>query len=225
MRRVYVSLFAIAIILSLAGCSNNGPVWQPQQPPITPPPGDNPGGVAFQLQCTIGLSKTVGHAPMPVNMWANVIGGLAPYYMRWDVDGDGHWDYGGPQVFEVGIHYASPGLYEILLEVEDAQGQAYRATALVDVKLSGPSAQPAAFPAQGYAPLVVTLDGSGSFDLDGDIVLYEWDFNSNGVYDYESEDIPTATANYQNPGTYNATLRVTDDDGFTDEASVQIIAL
>jgi len=224
--RGIITVLAIAAILVLGGCGSSGPVWKPgDHNPIVPPPGPNPGGTGYQLQCTIDLSNTVGKAPMPVNMVANVIGGVAPYYYRWDVNGDGWWDYGGIGIYEVGIHYASAGTYKILLEVEDQQGQAYRANALVDVKPSGPSAQPYAFPNVGTAPLLTSLDGSQSFDLDGSIVLYEWDFESDGIWDYESDTVPSTTNTYDFQGTYNATLRVTDTDGLTDVASVQVIAL
>jgi len=226
MRRYLFLLLAAVLLILLAGCGGNGPIWPGDpKPPVTPPPGPNPGGAAYQLQVYIGLSKTTGNAPMPVNMWANVKGGKGPYYYRWDVNGDGLWDYGGIGVSEVGIHYASAGLYHILLEVEDSLGQAYRATGLVQVKPSGPAASPAAIPGVGVAPIMVTLDGSGSYDIDGDVVYWEWDFESDGVWDYESDTSGVTTAVYELPGTYNASLRVTDDDELTDIASVQIIAL
>jgi PKD repeat protein len=224
MRRILISLCATLFLLSLASCNRSGiiPGTQTNNPP---PPGTNPGGTSYQLQVTLDLSRNTGHAPLPVNMYANVIGGTAPFYYRWDVDGDGYWDYGGIGVSEVGINYASAGEYEILLEVEDSMGQFYQATTPVDVKPSGPAAIPAAIPSNGPAPLVVDLDGSGSYDRDGYVVLYEWDFESDGVWDYESADNPVATATYNDRGTYDATLRVTDDDGLTDVASVQIVAM
>jgi PKD repeat protein len=93
------------------------------------------------------------------------------------------------------------------------------------VKPSGPASLPWAIPSEGTAPFLTTLDGSNSYDRDGYIVKWEWDFESDGVYDFESTTESTTTANYPQQGTYNATLRVTDDDGLTDVASVQIIAL
>ena len=224
MRRIMISFCAALLLLMMAACGNDGPVPS-QGGPTVPPPGGNPGGVALQLQCSINLSATTGHAPMPVTMWANVTGGMGPFIYRWDVNGDGLWDFIGLGVSVIGINYASPGIYDIHLEVEDAQGQAYRASALVDVKESGPHAIPTANPSTGNSPLTVTLNGSGSYDGDGYVVLYEWDFESDGVWDFESPATGVTTADYPNQGTYSATLRVTDDDGLTDEASVQIIAL
>jgi hypothetical protein len=71
-------------------------------------------------------------------------------------------------------------------------------------------------PYNGVAGVPVSLDGSGSSDPDGNIILYEWDFNSDGVYDYNSPTDPSPAHTYASPGVYSATLQVTDDDGLTD---------
>jgi len=226
MQRVLSIIFALALLSLLTACSSDAPIYTgPPSPNLYPPAGNNPGSTIYQLQAYIELSKDLGNAPLPVNMHAVVLGGLPPYYYRWDVNGDGYWDYGGFDVSEIGIHYASAGIYTILLEVEDSSGQIFRATAQVQVNPSGPSAVPLANPPVGQAPLSVTLDGSQSFDLDGYIVLYEWDFTSDGVFDFKSDTTGVTTFQYNKQGTYNATLRVTDDDGFKDQASVQIVVL
>jgi PKD repeat protein len=69
----------------------------------------------------------------------------------------------------------------------------------------------------------ISFDGSDSSDPDSPIILYEWDFESDGVFDASSGS-PTATHTYSAAGTYTATLRVTDDTGLTstDTASVVI---
>lgn len=230
MRRLFILLALIAIVLSVGACANRSPiVTSPDNPNIPGDPG-NPGGPTYQLSATIGLSTTVGHAPLPVSLFANVNGGLPPYMYRWDVNGDGWWDFGGSDVSVVGIQYASAGEYDVLLEVEDSAGQFYRATALVDVKPSSPAALPYAVPLQGAAPLEVTFNGAGSYDQDGYIVYWEWDFESDGIWDEEGNWVIGAqnaivTFLFENPGTYNGTLRVTDDDGLMSEGSVQVIAL
>lgn len=63
----------------------------------------------------------------------------------------------------------------------------------------------------------VTLDGSNSYDSDGYITKYEWDWTNNGSYDYsESPGDGKATHTYSTPGQYTAKLRVTDNDSATD---------
>lgn len=65
-------------------------------------------------------------------------------------------------------------------------------------------------PASGEVPLTVSFDAGSSFDPDGEIVLYEWDFDGDGRFDAEGE---TAEYEYNQEGTYEVTLRVTDNNG------------
>ena len=60
----------------------------------------------------------------------------------------------------------------------------------------------------------VQFNGAGTDD-DGVIVLYEWDFNNDGVFEWSSEENGRITNIYNKEGTYTAVLRVTDNDGFT----------
>ncbi|MCX6646295.1 MAG: PKD domain-containing protein [bacterium] len=231
MRHLLVSIVLIMVVLLLGACRSNPSFTGTPTDPGGPNPPDNPGGQTYQLSATIGLSRAIGHAPLPVNLYANVNGGMPPYYYRWDVNGDGWWDYGGSDVSEVGINYASAGEYNVLLEVEDSEGQFYQATALVDVKPSNPAVLPYAWPLEGPAPFETTFNGAGSSDQDGYIVYWQWDFQSDGIWDAEGNWVIGASNNavetfiFENQGTYDATLRVTDDDGLISEASVQVIAL
>ncbi|NIR50069.1 PKD domain-containing protein [candidate division KSB1 bacterium] len=83
-----------------------------------------------------------------------------------------------------------------------------------------PTAVASANPTNGIAPLLVNFTGSSSFDPDGVITSFDWDFGDGGT---STEADPTHT--YQNPGTYTATLTVTDDDGATDTDQVTITVL
>ena len=67
----------------------------------------------------------------------------------------------------------------------------------------------------------VTLIGTGT-DPDGTIVLYEWDFTTDGTYDTTNTTSGTTTHIYATPGIYNATLKVTDDGDATDTDNVTI---
>jgi hypothetical protein len=68
------------------------------------------------------------------------------------------------------------------------------------------------------APVDVLIDfnASSSYDPDGEIVLYEWDFDGDGIYDTTGI---TSSYAYLEPGNYTVTLRVTDNDGLTDKVS------
>jgi PKD repeat protein/predicted phosphohydrolase len=88
---------------------------------------------------------------------------------------------------------------------------------------------------QAYPPTIpVSFDGSGSHHTDPSrkIVLYEWDFDGDGVYDYSSTE-PAAEHTYPayyNPDgsidwgatakTYTVYLKVTDDDPVTPKTDV-----
>jgi PKD repeat protein len=52
-------------------------------------------------------------------------------------------------------------------------------------------------------------------DDDGSIAKYEWDFDGDGVFEWSSTESELTTFIYNDKGTYNAVLRVTDNDGFT----------
>jgi PKD repeat protein len=65
---------------------------------------------------------------------------------------------------------------------------------------------------------MVTFDASQSYDNDGQIVEYHWDFGD-GKSAYTNISYHT----YSNAGNYTYTLRVTDDDGASDQTSGEII--
>ncbi|ACV12925.1 PKD domain containing protein [Halorhabdus utahensis DSM 12940] len=56
----------------------------------------------------------------------------------------------------------------------------------------------------------ISFDGSSSSDSDGNISTYEWDWTGDGTTDDTGQ---TATHTYDSSGTYDVTLRVTDNDG------------
>ena len=56
----------------------------------------------------------------------------------------------------------------------------------------------------------ITFNASSSYDPDGTITKYEWDWDNNGVYD-EAHSSPTATHSWTRKGSYPVALRVTDD--------------
>jgi len=60
----------------------------------------------------------------------------------------------------------------------------------------------------------ITFNASASYDSDGSIALYEWDWNNDGIYE-ESHTTPTATYSWSSDGEYPVTLRVTDNGSAT----------
>ena len=120
-----------------------------------------------------------------------------------------------------------PGDYMIKLVVTDSLG---KASDSVYVKVSTSNSMPIAdagddqFLSETYT--AVQLDGSTSFDPDGDPITYAWSITSKPPYSEATLDDPTAakpTFEADSLGTYVIELTVTDDKGiesFPDEVVV-----
>ena len=63
-----------------------------------------------------------------------------------------------------------------------------------------------------FPHLEVQFTGQG-LDPDGSIVKYEWDFDGNGIYEWSSTETGLTKYTFNNPGEFNAVLRVTDNTG------------
>ena len=74
-----------------------------------------------------------------------------------------------------------------------------------------PTAVATASPTTGSEPLTVNFDGSGSSDPDGDALTYAWDLDGDTAFD-DGAGVQ-ASYTYAQPGSYAATLRVTDPAG------------
>jgi glucose/arabinose dehydrogenase len=81
----------------------------------------------------------------------------------------------------------------------------------------------AADPTSGPAPLAVAFDASGSSDVeDGTTLSFEWDLDGDNAFDDATG--ATASHTYAQPGSYLASVRVTDSGGLSRTASVTIVA-
>ena len=84
--------------------------------------------------------------------------------------------------------------------------------------LQAPTAVASANPTSGVAPLTVALSSNGSFDPDGTITGYSWNFGDGTAVSTE----PNPTHVYTSAGTFTAVLTVTDNSGLTATASVSV---
>ena len=131
------------------------------------------------------------------------------------------------------LQYAFPneGTYSVSLTVRDDSGLSDTATYLINVGEASPElpAPPTTFqppvsdfsymPASPLAGEIVLFDGTLSFDFDGVIVSYAWDFNADGSTDSTE---PRPEWLFPAPGVYDVSLTVTDDSSIRDTITYPI---
>ena len=144
---------------------------------------------------------------------------------EWDFDNDGvfgdAYDSGTDDMPVTS--FATPGIHLVNLQVTDNEGATDTLDELLIIDVQElPNVPPVAI--ADYSPLTVyegdpiQFDATSSYDLDGFITLYEWDFDEDGsygdTYDSGTDEMPVVT--YVGPGEYCVGLRVWDDDGAFD---------
>ena len=137
---------------------------------------------------------------------------------RWDFDGDGEVDR-TTESATTEASYGSTGEYEAAVTVVDTGGNEDMATANVTVSDETPPTADANVPDRVTVGQSFTADGSNSTD-NGEIASYEWDFGDGANASGES-----VTHAYDENGTYDVTLTVTDSAGneHTDTATVEVV--
>jgi len=182
----------------------------------------------IQVRKEIGLSDL--YAPIAI-FTADKYYGVPPLTVSFDAsssfDPDGtivryEWDFGdgGTATGMIAAHvFVSRGTYLVKLRVIDQNNLAGETSVLIQVGLDSyaPVAIIRADRYAGKAPLAVDFDASFSFDPDGTIVRYEWDFG-----DGNKDTGPTTLHVYTKEGIYRVTLKVTDNTNKTDETYAYI---
>jgi len=173
------------------------------------------GAANIPPTAVITTVSVAGIIPLTVNLSggnsSDADGSIATY--AWDL-GNGQTAT-GPSAQAV---FATAGTYTVTLTVTDDGGATSVQTLTINVSEDSnipPGAAFSADPVSGTAPLQVNFDGSASSDVDGSVASYAWNFGNgqNG-----SGATPPAVT-YVLPGTYTATLTVTDNKGATGSVS------
>jgi PKD repeat protein len=124
----------------------------------------------------------------------------------WDF-GDGNTDSG----VTVSHSYVDDGEYNVTLKVVDNRGATDSKTAVKLVNNRPPIVALRGYVVSCDKEEIVTFDASPSYDPDGTIVEYFWEFGDGST----ATGVEVSTA-YSESGAYTVTLTVTDDDGATD---------
>jgi PKD repeat protein len=208
-KRKFIMLLLIVFILissAIAGCtSEDDEDNEGTEPPIA---------------TIVNATPSEGKVPLTVSFEGEGIdndGSIESYY--WDFnDGETSTDQNPTHTFQ------DPGYYKVLFTVTDNAG----ATADDDVYINAyylenfkPKATASANTTRILKGGQVTFTGTGT-DQDGWIILYEWDFDGDGVYDWNSDIYGNTTHTFNTPGIYDAEFRVTDNSQATDTDTVTI---
>jgi len=180
----------------------------------------------------VEMKKTVSVPPLPPNQppVANFmcpsqvrVGESATFDASGSYDPDGSivsfsWRFGDGGVgygTSVTHQYQAAGTYTVTLTVTDNAGAKATASKIITVVLpvnQRPVAHLAWDISQPNPNQPVTFDASGSYDPDGTIRSYLWDFDGDGRVDLVTQEV-TVTHAYPTCGDKQVTLRVVDDQG------------
>ncbi|MBN2081032.1 PKD domain-containing protein [bacterium] len=170
---------------------------------------------------------TTGLAPLTVNFDASgssdADGPLTNF--SWDFDGDGTYDEDTAEPY-ADHTYNDGGTFMATVLVRDAQFMSDDAS--LEINVAGNQAPTAVItvtpPEPTVVPFLVTFSAAASTDPDGVIAQYDWDWDADGDYDAIDAGPDPAYSNYVSlPGTYSVGLRVSDDQGASDETTVDYI--
>ncbi|HEX9745980.1 MAG TPA: PKD domain-containing protein [bacterium] len=149
---------------------------------------------------------------------------------EWDFDGDGTYgdSYDSGTDIQPCYIFTEEGEYEVDLMVTDNGDSVDTLDEKIIITVTPPNDPPVAMATADADDVpegtTVTFDGSSSFDPDGSIVSWEWDFDGDGTWDIPdggTADIPEHL--YQLKGLYQVQLRVTDNLGKTDKLDQDLL--
>lgn len=148
-------------------------------------------------------------------------GGLVDKWW-WDFEGDGCYTWSSAAGPNTTHTYQEAGLYYPVLKAtnDSIMVKTWIFQALVDPD----NRPPEVVVSQEYLSVLrgETVVFTGTAIDDGQVVLYEWDFNGDGIFDAESSTSAAATWVYNGLGEFTAVLRATDDQGATGTSTVTV---
>jgi chitinase len=169
--------------------------------------GCTPGGLSPSSGPVVKIAAqpTQGEVPLTVEF-----DGSASYDPQGDIT-DWLWDFGdGTPVIsgrKVEHTYERSGDFIVTLVVVGPSGTG-RGTTMIHALNNPPTADFSFYPQDPFQDERVTFDASSSFDPDGEIVSWEWDFGDGSMGEGEVVDHAFST-----PGDFTVVLTVTDDSG------------
>lgn len=184
------------------------------------PTGDGGGGAG-------GGGPVFNLPPTPI-ITTDVTRGIAPLTVTFDSTlstDDGlivarAWDFGDGGTSQAirPVHtYQGTGSFLATLTLTDEDGLSASRQIRIDVTQAPVAVITADRTLAENAPALFAFDGAGSFDPDGSIESYRWDFG-----DGTTDVVPTVTHTFTSPGNFRVRLTVTDNTGVTNTAEILV---
>jgi hypothetical protein len=164
-----------------------------------------------------------GHATFDASGSTDSDGTISKY--EWDLDGNGTYETNTGSTPTAGANYSVEAQIPISVRVYDNNLAVDTETKTLKVGGAEPQPPVAAFSAQpnpAITDLPVQFDAAAAKDSDGSIVKYEWDLDGNGSFETDTGATAAAARTYSFASTLQTRLRVTDDSGMTDTATVPV---
>lgn len=180
---------------------------KPNQPPIAKINGPNDAYTNETL---------VFYAHNSYDPDGNIIG------YQWDFENDGIFDTSWIEDTLVTHSYSSPGNYTVILQVKDDYGAIATTSHIINItQLTFPLQLPIPQingPYYGYTNESIAFNSTGTYDPDGIIINYTWDFGDNFI-SYMENPIHS----YAKQGNYTVILIVTDNDNLKNLTTTKAI--
>jgi len=137
---------------------------------------------------------------------------------EWDWDSDSTYDesYVTPEANHI---WNTGGNHTVVLKVTDNYGESSIDSCIVTINHAKPVALFTYAPLKPLINEFITFDASSSYDLDGIIEIYKWDWNNDGIYD-ASFTTPVVLHSFSSDGDKHVTLKVYDNNGNSDKHSI-----
>lgn len=172
--------------------------------------GGTGGGFNLPPNAIITVDRTRGIAPLVVQFSSTTSTDDGIIVQR-------SWDFDNGQTspdISPRITFEQTGTFTVTLALTDDDGATTQQTVTIVVTESPQAVLNVDRTASQTAPAIFNFDASESFDPDGEITAFRWDFG-----DGSRELLPVVAHTYSSPGTYRVVLTVTDDAGVTATAN------
>ena len=166
--------------------------------------------ISPELRVTSAVNANSGRTPLAVTFTGTPAGGMAPYTYAWTF-GDGATS----SVQNPTYTYTSGGTFNANLTITDANHATSSASTLTITAIAALNASAGALPAIGDAPLTTTLNVATSGGQPP--YSYSWDLG-----DGTTSSAGTLSHLYATPGSYTASITVSDGSGQVSHASALI---